>query len=193
KGPNKTYLLVSHLNYFDTPDSKDIFYSFLNLSKKIDQSETKLFIQNPLYFNPKLKSYIISEMLSYIFDNKLETTFVDLEKTQPLSKEEIHKIITDNHSTSIAGHPGFHKTYKRIKEIYKWHNMKRDIKKFNKNCEKCQQDKRNRHPIKAPMHTTSTSDRPFEKLFLDIVGPLPLTENENRFILTLQDDLTKFS
>src|SRR5699024_3254289 len=80
KGPNKTYLLVSHLNYFDSPDSKDIFYSFLNLSKKIDQSETKLFIQNPLYFNPKLKSYIISEMLSYIFDNKLETTFVDLEK-----------------------------------------------------------------------------------------------------------------
>lgn len=39
----------------------------------------------------------------------------------------------------------------------------------------------------------TTSSRPFETIFLDIVGPLPLTENGNKNILTLQNDLTKFS
>lgn len=43
------------------------------------------------------------------------------------------------------------------------------------------------------MEITSTSHQPFEKLALDIVGPLPLTFNGKKYILTMQDDLTKFS
>ncbi|KAK2575228.1 hypothetical protein KPH14_012810 [Odynerus spinipes] len=42
------------------------------------------------------------------------------------------------------------------------------------------------------MEITTTSEKPFERLALDIVGPLPLTESGNRFILTGQDDLTKY-
>lgn len=43
------------------------------------------------------------------------------------------------------------------------------------------------------MELTTTSFTPFEKISLDIVGPLTLTEDGNLFILTLQDDLTQFS
>ncbi|CAK1598636.1 unnamed protein product [Parnassius mnemosyne] len=44
------------------------------------------------------------------------------------------------------------------------------------------------------MQITTTSTRPFEKISLDIVGPLPEAGfHKLRFILTLQDDLTKFS
>jgi hypothetical protein len=43
------------------------------------------------------------------------------------------------------------------------------------------------------MQITTTSSKPFERIALDIVGPLNLTENGNRFVLTLQDDLTKYS
>lgn len=43
------------------------------------------------------------------------------------------------------------------------------------------------------MKITSTASKPFEIIALDIVGPLPVTENHNRFILTFQDNLTKFS
>jgi hypothetical protein len=42
------------------------------------------------------------------------------------------------------------------------------------------------------MTITSTSSTPFEKIFLDVVGPLNPTENNNKFILTFIDDLTKF-
>jgi hypothetical protein len=66
-------------------------------------------------------------------------------------------------------------------------------KKFIKSCIHCQINKVSRHPTKAPMEITSSAKQPFEKIFLDIVGPLPITENGNRFILTFQDDLTKFS
>nr|CAI5863137.1 unnamed protein product [Callosobruchus analis] len=43
------------------------------------------------------------------------------------------------------------------------------------------------------MEISTTSSQPIEKIFLDIVGPLPLTEDGNKYILTLQDDLTKYS
>lgn len=43
------------------------------------------------------------------------------------------------------------------------------------------------------MAITTTSHKPFQKLFMDIVGPLPETSLSNKYILTAQDDLTKYS
>lgn len=43
------------------------------------------------------------------------------------------------------------------------------------------------------MEITSTSSQPFERLAMDIVGPLTVTEGGNKYILTMQDDLTKYS
>lgn len=71
--------------------------------------------------------------------------------------------------------------------------MKGDIRNFIHKCKECNENKTNRHPIRAPMQITSTASKPFEKIFLDIVGPLPLTVTGDRYILTLQDDLSKFS
>jgi hypothetical protein len=47
--------------------------------------------------------------------------------------------------------------------------------------------------VKQPMEITTTASSPFQKLFLDLVGPLPKTLQSNNYILTLQDDLTKYS
>jgi len=43
------------------------------------------------------------------------------------------------------------------------------------------------------MVITTTSSKPFEKIFLDILGPLVSTISGNTYILTMQDDLPKFS
>ncbi|CAK1603958.1 unnamed protein product [Parnassius mnemosyne] len=71
--------------------------------------------------------------------------------------------------------------------------MRSDIENYVKNCKLCQVNKPLRRCNKAPMVITSTSTKPFERLALDIVGPLPEAGLQNfKFILTLQDDLTKF-
>ncbi|KAL0130248.1 hypothetical protein PUN28_002086 [Cardiocondyla obscurior] len=43
------------------------------------------------------------------------------------------------------------------------------------------------------MVITDTPEKPFEKCALDIVGPLTVTNAGNKYILTFQDALTKFS
>lgn len=43
------------------------------------------------------------------------------------------------------------------------------------------------------MVITTTARTPFEKTFLDIVGPVTKSYQNNVFILTIEDDLTKYS
>lgn len=99
----------------------------------------------------------------------------------------------ENHDDPHSGYSGFYKTFNRIKMKYKWPNMKNEIKKYVKRFESCQKNKVLRKTYKAPMQITSTANQPFEKFNMDIVGPIPITENGNQYLLTLQDDLTKFS
>lgn len=133
-------------------------------------------------------------MLSFLFaETKINITLINRPRFMPKSREEIKNIFRENHESPLAGHAGFLRTYRRIKENYKWPNMKSDIKNLIKHCQSCQTNKHDNKTVRAPMEITTTSERPFQRLAIDVVGPLDLTENGNRFIITMQDDLTKYS
>ena len=72
--------------------------------------------------------------------------------------------------------------------------MRSDIEFYVKNCKQCQENKALRKNYKAPMQITSTFTTPYQRVSLDIVGPLLKAGTAKlKLILTLQDDLTKFS
>lgn len=132
-------------------------------------------------------------MLRYIFRNSKIAINIFHDVLCEPKPDEIQEILIENHSNPASGHSGYHRTLNRIKQFYKWKNMKKDVKLFCKNCELCQKNKLVRKKHRSPMEITSTSSKPFERIALDIVGPLTLSESGNKYILTLQDDLTKFS
>jgi hypothetical protein len=112
----KINLLISHINYFDRPSSKYLFYSLKNLQAVVkNQHESHIFIKEPTFYNSKLKPDTINEVFYYIFRNEIRFNFISSEKLKPTNRDEILKILREQHSTSISGHPGFSKTYKRIK------------------------------------------------------------------------------
>jgi hypothetical protein len=115
------------------------------------------------------------------------------EKDVVFNQEEKFAIIKEHHGSLIGGHRGVKQTIRRIRDNFNWVNIKSDVKDFIKTCEVRQKNKTRNSTVKQPMVITSTSSEPFEKIFLDIVGPLPNTFNGNKYILTIQDDLTKFS
>lgn len=79
----------------------------------------------------------------------------------------------------------------RIGNRFKWQGMTKDVKEFIRNCKICQLTKHSR-PTKLPLQVTSTSRHPFQRISLDIVGPLPTSEEGFTYIMTYQDDLTKY-
>lgn len=135
----------------------------------------------------------IRTIIRYIFrGTNIKITIYLNERTTPDSTQ-INQILEENHSSPQGGHFGFHKVYNKIKQQYYWTNMKQDIKTFIQNCKSCQENKLIRKKHKEPMVITDTPNQAFEKVSLDIVGPLSITESGNKYILTIQDNLTKFS
>ena len=101
-------------------------------------------------------------------------------------------IITDVHESPINGHKGITKTYNRIRQNYYWPNMKAQVQEIIGKCKACQLGKLVRQKVRQPMVLTDTPGASFDKLSMDIVGPLEKTRNDNLYILTMQDLLTKF-
>jgi hypothetical protein len=96
------------------------------------------------------------------------------------------------HDSPVGSHRGMNKTFMEIRKRYEGPNMKRDIEKHVKRCKSCQLNKNSSPRRKAPMEITNTARQPFEICALDIGGSTGMTNKGNRYILTFQDDLTKF-
>lgn len=105
----------------------------------------------------------------------------------------IPDVILENHASQTGGHKGITKTYARIKQNYYWEGMKNDISEFVKRCISCQRRKLTRNKTRQPMLITDTPPEPFHKISMDIVGPFPVTSKGSKYILTIQDLLTKYS
>ena len=71
---------------------------------------------------------------------------------------------------------GITKTYNRIRQNYFWTNMKAQITDDIGKSKKCQLNKLVRKKIKQPMVFTDTLGSSFDKISLDIIGPLESTE-----------------
>ena len=66
-------------------------------------------------------------------------------------------------------------------------------KKYIQLCLQCQLKKLVRVETKNPMIITDTPGTAFDKISMDIVGKLPITSSQNQYILTIQDNFTKYS
>ena len=96
------------------------------------------------------------------------------------------------HSSTIGGDSGVNRTYNRLKEKYFWENLKSDIQNRIKKCEDCQRNKLKRKKTKQPMVITDEPGKTFDKIAMDIVGPFNITKNNNKYILSIQGQLSKF-
>jgi transposase InsO family protein len=70
--------------------------------------------------------------------------------------------------------------------------MRREIEEYVKQCKSCQTNKILTPRSKVPVQVTTTAEHSFEKCYMDVVGPLPVTTLGHKYILTFQDDLSKY-
>jgi hypothetical protein len=95
------------------------------------------------------------------------------------------------HDTPVSGHKGVKKTYAAMKVDLVWTNMEKDIAKYIGKCKTCQQYK-NYDNRKNPYKTTPIPSRCFDEISLDVVGPLPVTSSGMKYILVIQDRLSRW-
>lgn len=136
--------------------------------------------------------FIIGRIYAHLQDIMIRVTICKnlLQTPTPGEREAL---ILENHSSAYGGHKGVTKTYNRLRTHYYWNTMKRDIQNFIRKCRQCQLRKLTRVKTKQPMIITDTPGAAFDKISMDIMGPLPITNDGSRYVLTIQDLLTKYS
>ncbi|XP_068994032.1 uncharacterized protein [Neodiprion pinetum] len=101
-------------------------------------------------------------------------------------------MIKEYYESLIGGHQGVTKILNKIREKYFWPNMKKQIQNIIRSCGSYQRKKLVRIKTKLPMAITDTPAEAFDKVALDLIGPLSVTKSNNRYLLTIQCNLTKF-
>ena len=123
----------------------------------------------------------------------MELTIVFFKNNLPVPKvEDRYRIIKEYHESTIGGHKGIMKTYDKLAHEYYWRNMQSNVRHFVRGCPDCQTQKLVRVKTRLPMLIADTPSKPFRKISMDSVGPKEPTEAGNQYILTVQDNFSKY-
>ena len=96
------------------------------------------------------------------------------------------------HDSSHKAHLGRRRCYAAVQRRYFWHKMNNDIRWWIRTCDVCQRRKRPQPTPKAPMRIYVTG-YPGERVSMDIVGPIEMTERGNQYLLCMTDHFSKFA
>ena len=107
---------------------------------------------------------------------------------RPVVPPSFRRTVFDSlHSLS---HPGVRATIKLISSRFVWPRMRSDIKLWSHTCLPCQKSKVHKH-IVSPVGNFPPTTARFDKVHIDIVGPLPSSQGFT-YLLTCIDRFTRW-
>ncbi|XP_063223143.1 uncharacterized protein LOC134531372 [Bacillus rossius redtenbacheri] len=96
------------------------------------------------------------------------------------------------HSHELTGHPGAEQTLREIRRMFHWPEFTAGIKRFVRECQRCQQCKV-RRPDGVEQQVPRRPDHLFHEVALDIMGPYPRTSQGKQFIIVVTDVFTRWT
>ena len=121
--------------------------------------------------------------------------FPDVEKAPCLQflvpKVLQREILTHCHNSTYAAHLGIVKTKAKIKQRFYWYRMGTDISLHIRQCPECST---NSNPQKRPKATLMDYrvGAPMDRIGIDILGPLPTSNQGNTCLLVVGDYFTRW-
>ena len=101
------------------------------------------------------------------------------------------EVLQELHSGAVGGHLGEEKTLKKLKERFYWPGHANDVKNWCRACPSCSTRKTPAPKQRAPLGSLQAG-YPMQIVSVDILGPLPMTETGNSYILVVGDHFTKW-
>ena len=156
-----------------------LLFDFLTHDKlPSDEHKARKVAAQALYFS------VIDKIL-YFVDSKH-----DGRKRCAVPKHLCKQIMTESHSSPMAGHFSSEKLYKSLVRHWWWPSMYADVTKFCQSCPQCIVVNSTGRVNKPPLHPIPVQ-RPFQIFGVDVMD-LPLTKSGNRHVVVFQDFLTKW-
>ena len=136
---------------------------------------------------PQLRDITSDDNFQILPNNLLANASGKIVVPAKLQKE----IMIRYHDHKLAGHFGVTKTLSIIRAKYFWPKMIPQIQAHVRNCLLCA--KRKAHTTcKAPMQPIPPSEYIWERIAMDIMGPLPESSRNYKYILVIMEYATKY-
>ncbi|CAD6241240.1 GSCOCG00012617001-RA-CDS, partial [Cotesia congregata] len=193
KGDKRCIVAVPKYRKMDLVSTGDIRETLGNVYNNVLELGLESFSVAKTSKIDDVKWLTIQQKLIDIFSNTAVKITICLNLVRIPNNEERPQILEEYHGSAVGGHKGMTKTYKRIRQNFFWPKLKSDVVNYIQRCLDCQLKKLVRVKTKQPMVLTDTPDAGFDKIGLDIMYPTHISASGNRYILTIQDLLTKFS
>ena len=196
KGKPKTHSSHEMLNYpvieLQTEQGIDS-----NLSKLLDY---KLRHEKPpnneiAASSPEFRHYVNYWDSIRVRDNLLHKQVMTTDgriKWLLLVPKHLRKSVVDSlHNSVFGGHLGTKKTLNKILQNHYWFNLRDDVAVWIWQCDMCGHNKRSKVSPKAAIGDMRTG-APMDRLGIDIMGPLLLSNKGNKYIQVIMDAFTKW-
>uniref|UniRef100_A0A674J7S6 Gypsy retrotransposon integrase-like protein 1 n=1 Tax=Terrapene triunguis TaxID=2587831 RepID=A0A674J7S6_9SAUR len=95
------------------------------------------------------------------------------------------------HANPWVGHLGREKTLQRVARRFFWPGIHQEVREYCASCPECQRAGPKGVP-RAPLIPMPVVGVPFERIGMDLVGPLERSKTGNRFILVIVDYATRY-
>lgn len=106
-------------------------------------------------------------------------------------RTRVAEILERFHDHKMAGHHGVPKTLHRIKNRFTWPTLNKDVTKYVKSCLKSA--KRKAHGgARSPLSPMPVANYLWERVAMDIVGPLPTSKKDNKYILVIGEYVSRY-
>ena len=96
------------------------------------------------------------------------------------------------HALNDKSHFGEQKTLFLLKELFFWPGMDAQVKDIIGSCDVCLSLKLNQKTINPELNLFEHTNRPFERIVIDLLGPLPLTTRRNRYVGVIVDSYSRY-
>ena len=143
----------------------------------------------PDHYNSTQKAKIHRTSAHYILQNNLLYRRTQGGFKRVILREQVESILYHLHQDLNAAHLEIDAVFEKVKERYYWPQMFEDIRNYINTCDTCQ--RRGSQQRVEPLIPIKVKS-PFYRIGIDIKGPLPRTEQGNRYIIVAMDYFTKW-
>ena len=151
--------------------------------------------QQIMTMNPRIRQLVARWDSLEVHDDELYHRWEERNKMSRLQwvvpTTSIPEALRTAHSSPTGGHFGFWKTIGKVRQRYYWPGMSSDVKAWCRMCSQCNRVKGPGKKNNAPLQQEIVA-APFDRIGVDILGPFPVTERGNKYVLVVMDYFTKW-
>jgi Integrase zinc binding domain/Integrase core domain len=104
----------------------------------------------------------------------------------------IADVLKQVHDGPSGGHLGARRTMDKVRRRFYWFRLRDDVEEWCASCGVCRSCKGPQTRSRGKMMQYHVGS-PFERVAVDVMGPLPLTQQGNRYVLVVADYFSKWT